>query len=290
MAEAAPATENNEARRRAMLEAAAELISERGFGETRIADVAKRAGASSALVIYYFGTRDRLLVDALRYSEESFYESAAKMLAEVTGFRDRLSTLVEWCCVPQFDGEVNGAWGLWLDVWATAFRHDEVGEARIGQDRKWRDLVEGVAPRRPGARRGPRRPRRPSLRADLHHAPRRDRHPGRPQGPGHQRRPRLRHRHRVRRGEARPRPDAAPGEGEVEASPRRRRLRRRRSPPRAESALDVPRLSDAAAHDGPLPGLDDDAADGQHQQEQGPAEGVRDAVGEVAAVEVGGVQ
>ena len=34
--------------------------------------------------------------------------------------------------------------GLWLDVWATAFRHDEVGEARIDQDRKWRDLVEGV--------------------------------------------------------------------------------------------------------------------------------------------------
>jgi AcrR family transcriptional regulator len=142
MAEAAPATENNEARRRAMLEAAAELITERGFGETRIADVAKRAGTSSALVIYYFGTRDRLLVDALRYSEESFYEAAAAMLEEVSGFRQRLSTIVEWCCVPRIDGEVNGAWGLWLDVWATAFRHDEVGEARIGQDRKWRDLVE----------------------------------------------------------------------------------------------------------------------------------------------------
>jgi AcrR family transcriptional regulator len=144
MAEAAPATENNEARRRAMLEAAAELISERGFGETRIADVAKRAGASSALVIYYFGTRDRLLVDALRYSEEVFYANAAAMLEEVTGFRERLSTIVEWCCIPQIDGEVTGAWGLWLDVWATAFRHEEVAEARLGQDRQWRDLVEGV--------------------------------------------------------------------------------------------------------------------------------------------------
>ena len=38
----------------------------------------RRAGVSSALVIYYFGTRDRLLVDALRYSEESFYEADAK--------------------------------------------------------------------------------------------------------------------------------------------------------------------------------------------------------------------
>lgn len=68
MADPAPATENNEARRIQMLRTAAELICERGFSDTRIADVAKRAGVSSALVIYYFGTRDRLLVDALRHS------------------------------------------------------------------------------------------------------------------------------------------------------------------------------------------------------------------------------
>ena len=72
MAEPAPATEGNEARRTEMLHAAAELICERGFGDTRIADVAKRAGVSSALVIYYFGTRDRLLVDALRHSKPIF--------------------------------------------------------------------------------------------------------------------------------------------------------------------------------------------------------------------------
>ena len=57
--------------------------------------VAKRAGVSSALVIYYFGTRDRLLVDALRYSEGSFYEAAEKMLAEVPSLRERLSLLRE---------------------------------------------------------------------------------------------------------------------------------------------------------------------------------------------------
>ena len=101
MAEPAPATENNEARRIEMLRAAAELICERGFGDTRIADVAKRAGVSSALVIYYFGTRDRLLVDALRYSEESFYEAAEQMLAEVPSLRERLSLLIKWTCVPE---------------------------------------------------------------------------------------------------------------------------------------------------------------------------------------------
>ena len=109
MADPAPATEQNEARRIEMLRAAAELICERGFGDTRIADVARRAGVSSALVIYYFGTRDRLLVDALRYSEESFYEGAEKMLAEVPSLRERLSLLIQWTCVPEGSDEIPGA-------------------------------------------------------------------------------------------------------------------------------------------------------------------------------------
>jgi AcrR family transcriptional regulator len=139
----APATPNNEARRVQMLRAAAELICERGFGETRIADVAKRAEASSALVIYYFGTRDRLLVDALRYSEESFYEAAEKVLAEVPSLRERLSLLIRWTCVPEGNGagEIPGAWGLWFDLWAQAFRHDEVKAGRIELDARWRRMI-----------------------------------------------------------------------------------------------------------------------------------------------------
>jgi AcrR family transcriptional regulator len=141
MAEPAPATEQNEARRIEMLRAAAELICERGFGDTRIADVAKRAGVSSALVIYYFGTRDRLLVDALRYSEESFYEAAERMLAEVSSLRERLSLLIQWTCIPEASGEIPGAWGLWFDLWAQAFRHDEIKAGRVELDARWRKMI-----------------------------------------------------------------------------------------------------------------------------------------------------
>ena len=141
MADPAPATENNQPRRIEMLRAAAELICERGFGDTRIADVAKRAGVSSALVIYYFGTRDRLLVDALRYSEESFYEAAEKMLAEIPSLPERLSLLIKWTCVPKADHEIPGAWGLWFDLWAQAFRHDEVKAGRVELDARWRKMI-----------------------------------------------------------------------------------------------------------------------------------------------------
>jgi AcrR family transcriptional regulator len=141
MADPAPATEQNEARRTEMLRAAAELICERGFGDTRIADVAKRAGVSSALVIYYFGTRDRLLVDALRHSEDSFYEAAEQMLAEVPSLRERLSLLIKWTCVPEGNDEIPGAWGLWFDLWAQAFRHDEIKAGRVEQDARWRKMI-----------------------------------------------------------------------------------------------------------------------------------------------------
>ena len=50
-------------RREQMLRAAIEVIEERGFPETRIADVAARAGTSPALVIYYFKTKDQLLTE-----------------------------------------------------------------------------------------------------------------------------------------------------------------------------------------------------------------------------------
>ena len=144
MADMAPATPNNEARRTQMLQAAAELICERGFGETRIADVAKRAEASSALVIYYFGTRERLLVDALRYSEQNFYGSAREMLAEVSSARERLSLLVRWTCIPENEGDVPGAWGLWFDLWAQAFRHPEVKQDRVELDARWREMIVDV--------------------------------------------------------------------------------------------------------------------------------------------------
>ena len=58
-------------RREQMLRAALEVISERGYPDTRIADVAERIGISPALVIYYFKTKDQLLTEAIRYSEDT---------------------------------------------------------------------------------------------------------------------------------------------------------------------------------------------------------------------------
>lgn len=127
-----------------MLSAAAALIAERGFAETRITDVATRVGASPALVIYYFGTKDRLLTEALRHSERAFYAAADAMLLEPGTMVDRLASLVRLTCVPEQGDEVAGAWGLWFDLWAQAFRHPEVKKDRVELDQRWRDMVAAV--------------------------------------------------------------------------------------------------------------------------------------------------
>jgi AcrR family transcriptional regulator len=131
-------------RREQMLAAAAELIAQRGFAETRITDVATRVAASPALVIYYFGTKDKLLTEALRYSEQTFYAVADDLLATTTSLVPRLETLVRLTCVPQTKHEVPGAWGLWFDLWAQAFRHPEVKKDRLELDQRWRAMVSQV--------------------------------------------------------------------------------------------------------------------------------------------------
>src|SRR5579872_3513524 len=107
--------EVNDDRRERMLRAALEVIAERGFPETRIADVAERAGASPALVIYYFRTKDALLTEAMRYAEDSFYDLGASRMEGVTGARERLEVVVRMCCLDDPEEDPPDYWVLWLD-------------------------------------------------------------------------------------------------------------------------------------------------------------------------------
>jgi AcrR family transcriptional regulator len=128
-------------RREQMLAAAAELIPQRGFANMRISDVAHRAGVSPALVIYYFGTKDRLLTEAVRYNERIFDELTQAKLAETTSFVERLETIVELSCAPS---SRHGAWSIWLELWAQALRRPESAASRRALDDEWRALIERI--------------------------------------------------------------------------------------------------------------------------------------------------
>ena len=131
-------------RKEQMLRAALEVIDERGYPETRIADVAERAGTSPALVIYYFKTKNQLLTEAMRFSEDRWYETGTGRLAAIDTAAGRLEELVAMTCLPEADTEPNESWLVWLDLWAQAGRHPEVAGVRQKFDERWRETISSM--------------------------------------------------------------------------------------------------------------------------------------------------
>jgi AcrR family transcriptional regulator len=60
-----PRRRNPEASRAAILEAAREVFTERGYARGTIREIAKRAGVTHGLVMRHFGSKERLLIAAL---------------------------------------------------------------------------------------------------------------------------------------------------------------------------------------------------------------------------------
>lgn len=137
----APGTDE---RRRQILRAAATVLGERGFADTRVNDVAAAAGVSSALVIYYFGTRAQLLIAALRHAEDTFYQAFAARVAQTDSAAGRLQRIVDLVVQPRELDDMPGSWVLWLDVLAQAPRHPELERHRVELDARWRQTVVEV--------------------------------------------------------------------------------------------------------------------------------------------------
>jgi AcrR family transcriptional regulator len=143
-ADGADALGTADQRREQMLQAALDVISARGYADTRIADVAERAGVSPALVIYYFKTKDQLLTEAIRYYEDNFYAVGQSRLARLTTAAERLEEFVAMSCLPEADPGPASSWQLWLDFWAQAARNAEVASVRQKSDERWRDVIASL--------------------------------------------------------------------------------------------------------------------------------------------------
>jgi AcrR family transcriptional regulator len=124
-----------------MLRAAVEVIIERGYADSRVADVAERVGISPALVIYYFKTKDQLLAEAIRFAEDLWHEAGIRRMAAIPTAAGRLEEMIAMSCLSEVDNESPASWVLWLDLWAQAFRHPEVATTRQQYDERWRQTI-----------------------------------------------------------------------------------------------------------------------------------------------------
>jgi AcrR family transcriptional regulator len=133
-----------EQRREQMLRAALDVIVERGYADTRISDVADRTGTSPALVIYYFKTRDHLLTEAIRFSEDAWYADYLRRTEQIPTAGGRLAELIANVCLPGTDDEPRAYWLMWLDLWALSPRSPVAAAIRQKSDERWREAIRSI--------------------------------------------------------------------------------------------------------------------------------------------------
>ncbi len=126
-------------RRPAILSAAAEVISERGIHNTRISDVAERAGTSAPGVLYWFPSKDELLAETLNFADDRFYEGLTDELGALGSASARLTRLIELWPAPD-DGETV----LWMELWVRALRDPTLADTRERLDRRWRETIAEI--------------------------------------------------------------------------------------------------------------------------------------------------
>ena len=132
-------------RHQEILEAASEVITDRGLAETRIQDIADACGVSPGLILYYFESKDRLLVEALTYTNDQFYLRTARELRKMPAARDRFERVIELSVpglLPEYD--LMEEWALWLEVWVRALRDPTMAKERELLDRRWVQTIAEV--------------------------------------------------------------------------------------------------------------------------------------------------
>ncbi|MER5937280.1 TetR/AcrR family transcriptional regulator [Streptomyces sp. NPDC001928] len=127
-----------------VLAAAMDMIAELGLEKLTMAALGREVGMSSGHLLYYFHSKDELLLRTLEWSEGRLGAERGRLLTRSASARERLDAYVD-LYIP--DGHRDPHWSLWLEVWNRSQNADE--EARERQaaiEGAWhRDLVALVA-------------------------------------------------------------------------------------------------------------------------------------------------
>jgi AcrR family transcriptional regulator len=124
-----------------IIAAAAEVLYERGLFDTRIGDIAERAGTSSPTILYYFECKDRLLEEAVEYADRQFYERLSEGNDRIALASDKLVHLIEETSLGP--GGLND-YTLWMEIWVRARRDASVRRSYFRLDRRQRELIADI--------------------------------------------------------------------------------------------------------------------------------------------------
>lgn len=149
-----PARQNRrlERPREQVLTTALEMVAEQGLGNLTMASLAARLGTSGGHLLYYFKTRDGLLLETLRWSEAAYATQRLPLLAKAeTGEQRGVDAVVAFADIYLAIDEKDPRWQLWLGLWARSPYHPELARAQREVDAGWHaDLVWLLSAALPG--------------------------------------------------------------------------------------------------------------------------------------------
>ncbi|MGW2181314.1 TetR/AcrR family transcriptional regulator [Streptomyces sp. NPDC001732] len=135
--------------RERMLEEAMTAIAEDGLAALTMSALAKRLGTSGGHILYYFGSKDRLLLEVLRWSEDALAEERRELLSGPVD-PERALELFLALYLPR--GPRDPRWTLWIELWARTASNEPLRQAQAEIDRGWQEDLEALLAE--GARRG----------------------------------------------------------------------------------------------------------------------------------------
>lgn len=132
-------------RRRALTDAAIRAIGAIGSTDVTMSDIAARAGVSPALAHHYFGSKQQLIIAAMRALLADLRQDASAALSSARGPRARLSAIIAVSFSDkQFAGDTVAAW---LAFYVEAQRSDDLGQLlKIYGRRLHSNLMSGLVP------------------------------------------------------------------------------------------------------------------------------------------------
>lgn len=129
-------------RREQILAAAREVVAERGYKAMRIADVARKSGASTGTVHYYFETKRDLMHAAFEWNFERSQERRAPLLDSTDDPRELLRAFVD-SYLPA-DPVIVQSWHMWVELWGEALHDSDLQELNERVYGEWRRTMAAI--------------------------------------------------------------------------------------------------------------------------------------------------
>ncbi|QUH03897.1 TetR family transcriptional regulator [Saccharopolyspora erythraea] len=128
-----------EVRRRQVVRAALELISEQGIAGVSARDIARHAGVSPGTITYHFSGVREIVAEAIALEIDEYYIPLMAQLRTLAP-REALSRLVDALFTP----ETERHWRMWFEYWLAGLHDDDFVDRQAGRYAAWQGQIRDI--------------------------------------------------------------------------------------------------------------------------------------------------